>query len=285
MFNLTGSQTKEFHDLFEMHRMNVSATNIYFQNLRLLNTRKPKLLTRDDYQEYYKGILDDITLESPPIDTLIPNEAELPVDENGEYIVPDDYPLFVTNQLVPEYVKIKSRIEGDNINELFPDTHTVRMTINEKPEMMETLIDEIFIHWLTFKYLAQIDLLHLQTLSNMTPVIEYVVKNITLSDIKKFVRKTKVNDEKVKKWYKSIIFEPDLARTKKFYEDDHPGFPVMDVPQILKVLISNLDLVSDIYIITAIYLTLSFAMSDIFSGKVEDSECAKYVRDVLSKII
>ena len=284
MFNLIGNQREEYYHLYEAHRMNISATNVYFQNIRLLNTYKVKLLNRDDFKEYYKGILEDIELSSSPIDCLIPNEAELPENEKGEYEVPDDYPLFVVNQLVPEYIKIKDRITNDNMDETLPETHEARMTLKDAPEKIDQFIDEVFVHWLTFKYLEAIEKLHLQAISNFKPVIEYVVNNITEKDLKSFLLSRRINDKKFADKGHEFIFKPDINRMQKFYQEDHNGFPIIDVMDLIKRLVTNIVVKSDIYIITAIYITLSFAMSDIYVNRVDDSECAKYVRDVLSKI-
>ena len=94
MFNIIGKQKEEFFKLYEAHRMNISATNVYFQNIRLLNTYKTEIVTRDDFKEYYKNILDDIKQVSAPIDCLIPNDQKLinedSDDPNAEIEVPDD---------------------------------------------------------------------------------------------------------------------------------------------------------------------------------------------------
>ena len=105
MFNIIGKQLDEFYRLYEAHRMNISATNVYFQNIRLLNTYKTELLSRDDFVEFYKGILNDVKNESAPIDCIIPNDQKLinedSDDPNAEIEVPEDYKLFIINQEVP----------------------------------------------------------------------------------------------------------------------------------------------------------------------------------------
>ena len=286
--NIIGKQFKEFYETYERHRMNISTTNVYFQNIRLLNTYKTEIVSRDDYKEYYESILKDIENKSSPIECLVPNEQKLinedSDDPNTEIKVPEGYKLFLVNQLTPEYVEISKRIKADNMDETFPASHPIRMTIKENPEKFEQLTDEIFIHWLTFRYLENIEKLHIQSFSNYTPIIEWVVENIDEKQLKSFLTSKNINQNKVRSKTHEFIFKPDLSRMKKFYDEDHEGIDHIDVVDLLSRLTSNICVKSDIHIVAAIYLTLSFAMSDIYNKKIDDSPCAKYVRDVLSKI-
>lgn len=287
MFNIIGKQLDEFYRLYEAHRMNISATNVYFQNIRLLNTYKTELLSRDDFVEFYKGILNDVKNESAPIDCIIPNDQKLinedSDDPNAEIEVPEDYKLFIINQEVPEYKTIAARIKADDMDATFPPTHPVRMAVMDNPDKITQVIDEAFIHWLVFKYLETIETLHIQTFSNFTPVIEWTVKNVGLKELKSFIISKNINLEKVRSKTHQFIFKPDLSRMKKFYEDDHDGFPKIDVVKLLEKLTSNTVVKSDIYVVTAIYLTLSFAMTDIYNGNLDEPHVI-YVRDVLSQI-
>ena len=287
MFNIIGKQLDEFYRLYEAHRMNISATNVYFQNIRLLNTYKTELLSRDDFVEFYKGILNDVKNESAPIDCIIPNDQKLinedSDDPNAEIEVPEDYKLFIINQEVPEYKTIAARIKADDMDATFPPTHPIRMAVMDNPDKITQVIDEAFIHWLVFKYLETIETLHIQTFSNFTPVIEWTVKNVGLKELKGFVISKNINLEKVRSKTHQFIFKPDLSRMKKFYEDDHEGFPKIDVVKLLEKLTSNTVVKSDIYVVTAIYLTLSFAMTDIYNGNLDEPHVI-YVRDVLSQI-
>ena len=287
MFNIIGKQLDEFYRLYEAHRMNISATNVYFQNIRLLNTYKTELLSRDDFVEFYKGILNDVKNESAPIDCIIPNDQKLinedSDDPNAEIEVPEDYKLFIINQEVPEYKTIAARIKADDMDATFPPTHPVRMAVMDNPDKITQVIDEAFIHWLVFKYLETIETLHIQTFSNFTPVIEWTVKNVGLKELKSFVISKNINLEKVRSKTHQFIFKPDLSRMKKCYEDDHEGFPKIDVVKLLEKLTSNTVVKSDIYVVTAIYLTLSFAMTDIYNGNLDEPHVI-YVRDVLSQI-
>ena len=288
MFNIIGKQREEFFHLYEAHRMNISATNVYFQNIRLLNTYKTEILTREAFKEYYKTILDDIKNTSSPIDCLIPNDEKLinedSDDPNAEIEMPEGYKLFIINQEVPEYKQIDARIRDDNMDEVFPPEHPVRMAVKDNPSKLSQIIDEAFIHWLTFKYLETIETLHIQTFSNFTPVIEWVVKNIDEKQLKTFLLSKNINMKKVNSNTREFIFKPDLSRMKKFYDEEHEGFPKIDVVDIINRLVSNKVVKSDIYVITAIYLTLSFAMTDIYNKNVDESPCAIYVRDVISQI-
>ena len=288
MFNIIGKQKEEFFKLYEGHRMNISATNVYFQNIRLLKTYKTEILTLDAFKEYYKTILNDIKLVSSPIDCLIPNEQKLinedSDDPNAEIEMPEGYKLFLVNHEVPEFKQVDGRIRDDKIDEVFPPEHPVRMAVSDNPDKLTQIIEEAFIHWLTIKYLETIEELHIHTFSNFTPVIEWTVNNIDENQLKDFLKSKNINMKKVRAKTHEFIFSPDLSRMKKFYDEEHEGFDHIDVVDLINRLTSNIVVKSDIYIITAIYLTLSFAMTDIYNNNVEESPCAKYIRDVLSKI-
>lgn len=288
MFNIPGKERDEFFKLYEAHRMNTSAKNVYFQNIRLLNTYKTELITHDDFDQYYKGILADVENTSSPIDCLIPNDQKLinedSDDPNAEIKVPEGYKMFVINQLVPEYKTIDARIRGDKMEDVLPADHAARMAVLDNPDKMGDVIDEIFVHWLIYKYLEAIEKLHMSAYSNYTPVIEWTVKNIDLKTLKGYLSSSRLNMDKVRSKTHDFIFKPDLSRMKKFYDEEHGDFKPLDVVDIINHLTSNEVVKSDIWIVTAIYLTLSFAMSDIYLNKIEDSECAKYVRDVLAQI-
>jgi hypothetical protein len=288
MFNIPGKNRDEFYKLYEAHRMNTSAKNVYFQNIRLLNTYKTELITRDDFEQYYKGILADIENVSSPVDCLIPNEQKLvnedSEDPNAEVEVPEGYKMFIINQLVPEYKTIDARIRADKMEDVLPADHAARMAVLDNPDKMSDVIDEIFVNWLVYKYLDTIEKLHMSAYSNYTPVIEWVVKNIDLKTLKDYLASSRINMDKVRSKTHEFIFKPDLSRMKKFYDEEHGDFKTLDVVDIINRLTSNEVVKSDIWIVTALYLTLSFAMSDIYLNKIDESECAKYVRDVLAQI-
>lgn len=284
MFNIPGKNKEKFYELYETHRMIVSATNVYFKNIHLLNTTKTKYISRDDFKEYYKNILEDVKLESSPIDVIIPNTTDYEEDENGNPIIPEDDEMFLVNQEVPEYKTIRARIEAEDIATVLGDTHTAVVAVKDNRDKLIKVIDEIFIHWLVFKYLDNIEKLHLETLSNFTPVIEWVVENITEKDLKNFLISRRINEEKFNSKSHEFIFRPNLSRMQDFYSQEHDNCAAFDVEDLLKRLVTNEVVKSDIYIITALYLTLSFAMSDIYTKHDDESPCAKYVVDILSKL-
>lgn len=271
MFKIALGETNKFKSLFENHRLHIAASNIYYQNIRLINGRH-KILDRKTYEEYYRGILNDIELETSPIDSFVPS-----TDENSR-------DLFVVNQLVPEYKRIASRVTLDDMFKNIPMTHDVCMKLKENPNLLSTVVDDIYIYWCVYKYLDQIDEIRIRTLSNMTDIIEYVVNNITLKDLRDFIRSNKINPEKYEKYCQDILFNPEVSSLQKFYSEPHGDIPAIDVVNLMMKLSTFVDLKSDTYIIIGIYMTMSFAVSDITNNRVDDSPCAKYVRDVLSQI-
>lgn len=271
MFKISDKTRNEFASLFENHRVHIAACNIFFQNIRMLNGRH-KLLDRETFVEYFKNIVNDIDLESSPIDSFIP--ADDTVDD-----------LFLVNQLVPEYKRISGRMTLSFICDILPPTNEISMKLKADPNLLETVVDDIFVYYSLFKYLDQIDMIRLKMLSNITPIIEYTVQNISERDIKDFIISRKINEEKYNEKCVDILFNPDVAVTQKFYALEHAeqGIPSINVINLMMRLVTNTVLKSDIYIILSMYTILSFAMSDIRTNNME-SQCAKYVRDVLSKI-
>ena len=112
MFNLPDKTANEFKKLFETHRVQISAMDVFYQNIRMLNN-KGKLLDRDSYSEYVLGILNDIELVSSPIDAFIPDvpdETDTPVENDSTEEEDEDDSIFKINRSVPEYVKIKKML-------------------------------------------------------------------------------------------------------------------------------------------------------------------------------
>lgn len=274
MFRTPDALNNEFKPLFHTHRLQISACNVYYQNIRMLNGRH-KLLDRDTYKEYFLAALSDIELESSPIDSFVPD-----TDENSDN-------LFIVNQIVPEYLEISKRVTLDHIFETLPASHDVYVKLKENRNLLSTVLDDIYIYFSLFKYLDQIDLIRLNIYSNLTPIIEYVVENITIKDYKNYFTSKRINEEKYIKNFSDALFNPDVAHTQKFYSEAHGDIPAIDVVNLMMRLASNIVLQSDKYIIIAIYMTLAFSISDInrgFENGEHRSPCVAYVRDVLSKI-
>jgi hypothetical protein len=59
---------------------------------------------------------------------------------------------------------------------------------------------------------------------------------------------------------------------------------VIDVEDLLLRMCSNIVFNSDIYIIIAVYLILTFSKVDIKEDNFDNSPCATYVRDVIAQL-
>lgn len=277
MFKIDSRTSNAFKNNFEKHRLHISTMNIFYSNIRLLNNRH-KYLDRKTYKEYCHDLLKDIELVTSPIDAIVPCEDETSKD------------IFKMNQLVPEYEKISSIMTIDKLYEILPPTNDVHIKLKDNRNILTDVIDDIFIYFCVYKYLEQIDFIRLNTFDNMRPIIEYVVNNITEKDIKNFIVSKKLNEEKYSRYCSDIIFNIDFARTQKFYageikkENINSDIPSIDVLNLMIKLATNIVVKSDIYIIIGIYLVLSSSISDIFNNNIDNSPCAQYVRDVLSKI-
>lgn len=277
MFKIDYRTSNDFKNNFEKHRLHISTMNIFYNNIRLLNNHH-KYLDRKTYKEYCHDLLKDIELVTSPLDAIVPCD-----DETSKNI-------FKMNQLVPEYEKIFSIMTIDKLYEILPPTNDVHIKLKDNKNILTDVIDDIFIYFCVYKYLEQIDFIRLNTFNNMRPIIEYVVNNITEKDIKNFIVSKKVNEEKYSRYCSDIIFNIDFARTQKFYAEEikkeniNSDIPPIDVLSLMIKLATNIVVKSDIYIIIGIYLILSSSISDIFNNNIDNSPCAKYVRDVLSKI-
>lgn len=273
MFNIPQSTIKEFSGIYQSHLMYVNTCNIYLHTIRLING-KHKILTKEDYVEYYKNIMNDIQMNSHPLDAFIPNDN--PTDEEPGIVV--------VNRIVPEYERIKKRVTLDDIYNTFPGTHPVVMTLKENPNKLDVVTDDVFIYYCIYSYLEQIELIRMNDISAMTPIIEYVVNNFDYKTLKEYLSTRKINDKKCNKYWEDAFFLPDVSHTHKFYLEEHDGITPFDSTELIKRFMTNLILKTDIHIIVAIYLTLSFSKVDIMEGNYDTSPNAKYVRDVLSKL-
>lgn len=271
MLRVPDDKCRDFISIFNNHRLHNSAANIFYNHIKLINN-STKYLDRNTYKEFFEPLLLDVELVTSPIDAFIPSDD----DANKR--------LFVTNQIVPEYIAIKEKVSIDTIKDTLPITHDVCCKLADNANVYDDIIDDIFINFCIYRYLAQIDLIRMTSVSNYTEIIEYVVDNITLKDIKSFLVSKKINEDKYIKYCSDILFNPDVSRTQKFYSTDHGDINAFDPVGLMKRLSSNIVLKTDIYIILGIYMIMSFAIADIVNENINDSRCVAYVRDVLSKL-
>lgn len=270
MLKIPAKDMAEFKGRFQTHKLNISASNIFYHMIQAINNTH-SIVDRKTYQNDFLNALSDIELNTPPTDGFIPSE--------------DGGHLFVPNRLAAEYIKITERLPLSLIEETYGPTNAMVILLKHDPKNMDKFYDDVYTYYSLFKYLDQIDMIRLNTYSNFTPIIEYIVNNITLDDWKQFLVSKRVNEEKYAKNCEDIIFNPDVSATYKFYiEPQKETTPKFDVVNLMMRLVTNMVVKTDIILILGVYLTIGFAMSDFNNDKAEDSPCAKYVREVLSKI-
>ena len=285
MFIVNGNTASKFDTLLKHHMLLIATSDVYFQNARLLNGHH-KYLDFESYNKYYKNILNDIELVTEPLDAFLPFIPDDDTNANMDEVYDG---MFVVNRVGPEYEKIDKRVTIEDLKATLPSTHPAVVAVIEDPNKMNNIKDDIYISWSISKYLQQLDSIRLAILSNMTPAIEYVVDNVSEKTIKRHLHSNKINVEKYNKTIKDLLFKPDVDYTRAFYETARKDIPEIDVELLMQKLCSNIDCKVDSTIVVAIYLTLTFAITDICNMPNNISEedypkCAKYVRDVLSKI-
>lgn len=274
---------RKWFTIYKQHQYLVNSCNIYFNTIKLING-KHKLLDRDGFVEYYQNILDDIELSSHPIDLFIPNEDMETELESEDGSVPR---IVIACRTTPEYERIKKRINLDDLYATIPETHPVHMELKQNPGKLDVVIDDIFTYWCLYKFMHHIEMIHLKEIGILKPIIEYTVENLDLNDWKEFLTTTKrIHDKKVNKWMEDNFFGPDYEHTKAFYQSESVDNQaiVIDIDLLLRRMCSNIVFNSDIYIIIAVYLILSFSKVDIKEGNFDGSPCAKYVRDVIAQL-
>lgn len=266
-----GVTLKEISQRFKVHTANIAACNIYFQTIRMLNNSHHNV-DRDTFQQYFRDALSDIELVTPPTDAFIPDPEEK--DR-----------MFRVNRLAAEYIKITERLPLHLFEETFGITNALVILIKHDPKELEKTYDDIFTYYNLFKYIDTIEMLRLNMFSNFTPMIEWIVENVTLKDWQNYLVKNKPDPEKYAAKCEDILFNPDVAATFKFYaENDDPEIPQFDVCNLMMRIVTNMVVRHDIFLVLGTYLLISFAMADFANKKAEDSICGKYVRDVLSKL-
>lgn len=269
MFKLADKTRNEFTEIIRKHIQINAVINIFYENIRMIKGAT-RLMDRECYKENYLNILTDIKLVSNPVDTFLPDT--------------DGRSAFSINRKTPEYIKIQSRINDKDIIETLTPTHELSMKLLENPNLISNVHDDLFINYCTFKYLNQIEWLRLQVYSNIHEIIEYVVENVTLEDIRRFMISKKINFEKYTKHEDDLMFIPEMKKICDFYNVEHDDIPAFDVEKLMLKLFTNVIVKSDKYIIIGIYQTLSFTMSDIHNNRTGE-KCVNYVRDVISQII
>lgn len=262
---------QKFRQAFHQHKMNIAATNVLYNTMILLN-KKHTLVDRDSYQGVFQTALNDIEMKSSPMELIIPT-----FNEKGK--------MFKINHSSDEWIKISDRVTIEWIEELAGSGSGLVCLLKVEPQKISIVREDLFIYYVFFKCLDQIDIVRVDNFSNYTEVIEYVVNNITFDDWKDFIKTDKPNEDKYAKKCEDLIFNPDIVSIQKFYmnneDDDVPKF---DVVNLIMRLTTNQVIKNDMIFILAVYLTISFAMADFNNKRVEESPCAKYVRDVLSKL-
>ena len=266
-----GITLKELAQRFKVHEANIAACNIYFQTIRMLNNTHSNV-DRDTFQNCFRDALSDIDLETPPTDAFIPDA------EDKEH-------LFRVNRLAAEYIKITERVPISLLEEAFGPANALVILCKHDPKELEKTYDDIFTYFCLFKYIDTIEILRLNMFSNFTPMIEWIVENITLKDWQNYLIKSKPDPEKYAAKCEDILFNPDVAATFKFYSNNEdPDIPQFDVCNLMMRIVTNMVVRHDIFLVLGVYLLISFAMADFNNKKAEDSPCGKYVREVLSKL-
>ena len=273
MISIPSKMLPELNGRMQTHKVNIAACNVYFQTVRMLNGRH-EILDRDTYKELFLNALSDIELITPPTDAFIPGDG------------PNDK-LFVVNRLAAEYLKITERLPLTLLNETLPATSAMMILINKDATKLDDFYDDVFIYYNLFKYLDQIDMIRLNTFSNSTTLIEWIVNNVTLDQWKDYIKTNKINVDKYAEACEDLLFNPDISVTERFYlneDNSNPKVPVFDMINLMQRLCTNMVIKSDIHLVLGAYLIMSFAMMDFMNDKVSESPCAQYVIDVLSKL-
>lgn len=286
MFNIPMKNIKDFKKIFESHVLNTSTCNIFYYHIRLI-AKKAVILSREDYLEHF-NLFSDIELTTAPMDTFVEIQNDNTTDENEELDL-TDFKVLDINRLCPEFVKIQNRISEEQIRLNLPPDHSVIKHLDDPEKNNEAVIDvftcDCFYHYCVQQYLKNIDKLRLSMISNVTPLIEWTVENLTLDDFEKYLSVTKnINTEKIEEYSDDIFFKPDYDYLQKFYMIPHKDVLQFDVKDIFDRLISNIVVKSDIYIIIAVYMLLSYCKVPLEADDMTDEKCVSYVRDVISTL-
>lgn len=280
MFEIKGTNLQKYKSVAETHRLNISANNIFYQHIRLLmHNHFFSCVDRYLYTDIFQEELAEIKLQTSPIDMI---KFTTPTDLNSDVENEEDEKLFVLNNNTPEYKAVIDIMTKEHVLELLNVTSAAAILVKDTADGYQKLIDDLLVNFCIYKYSEQIELIRLKDISNATELVQDVVNNITEKDLHNYLTAKKVNPNKVNKYWEDIVFEPELKMLTKFYSTNETI--TCDLKDILTRLMTNVVCKSDIYIIIAIYVIFSFAMVDISNNYIEESPCAKYVINVLSKI-
>ena len=284
MFNVPQSMLNEIMRFkAPIHEELLTTCRLNLQSCALING-KQSIMPHDIYVEHYKNFTWDIEIKTSPLEAFIPVDTKIPIRfdllENL-----DDKPVrtreFIINREIPEYERLAKRITLDELQSTLNPTHPVLIALERGRVKFEDIVDDIFINLCLSKFIDGINTARIQMFSNMTPVIDYVTDNIGYDDLKRYIQSTRINPDKLEKYEDKVFFEQDYKKICEFYYGEKAKSPVQfDLDNLIERLITNIVSKSDIYIILAIYLTASFAVSD-FKRDL-DSPAVRYVTDVLS---
>lgn len=280
MFVLSGIDKKKIEETWNMHRLGITGLNIYFQNIRALRTHKHKYITQKDFDELFRIMVSDVDLESDPIETVIPNDSE----EQKEHDT-----MFSINAEIPEYKRIAARFNLEEILKVIPTTHDTHALLVAYPDKLPEVIDELMRCYIINRYMFFIDQGHLEIVSNMAEMMNYVVENVDRKKFASFCHTAKINHAKYEEKLKDCVFRPEYERTKRFFTDEHGDIPAIDVERIMGILLTNVDTKTDLVISTAIYMVISYAYADIVvEGNTQEDLDAmphvQYIKNVLANL-
>lgn len=290
MFKLPEKLKLEFENIYKTHCVQNAAQNVFYHNIRLINNRH-LIVNRDFFSAYIKGVISNIELVSSPIDSFLFDNEENNNDEKFDNIDSNiengekEERLFRINRECPEYKQIRERLPFDTLINILPPADDLTMLIKERRDKEDIVYDDIYMYYCLFKYLEKIETIRNDQFINDGLIIEWVINNIDLKELKNYIYTKKVNQAKYESKCADIVFNPDIANVYKFYNvEDDTTIPSIDVVNLLKILCSNTIVKSDIYIIMAIYDILILSMNDYLISKDKDTVYIKFVEDVLSKI-
>ena len=242
MITIPNKMLEEFVGRFNTHKANIAACNIFYHTMIMLNHKKSDIITREMFDQEFRNALSDIELVTSPTDAFVPNDSN-EMKETKE--------LFVINQLAAEYIEITKRMPLSLIEETYGPANALVILLKQDPKNVEKFHDDLFLYFMLFKYLDQIDIIRLNIFSNYTPIIEYIVENITLKDWKDYIKTNKTNPEKYASKCEDVLFNPDISAVYKYYNTSEDA-PKLDVVNLMMRLVNNMVLKNDIILIAAV---------------------------------